>query len=166
MAKKPTEQHMQTSSETQDRSKADVQALLVEMPLNALRRARGLSQRAVADLLHVQQPTIAKMERRTDMYISTLRSYIEAMGGELEVIARFPAGAVKVANFSGLSDAKSYQPDSGPLTEKEVETIRKLAPQERKFKATKDRHHRRSRPRRARRSCRWLRHGSCRWRCH
>ncbi|MHB1641954.1 MAG: XRE family transcriptional regulator [Acidithiobacillus sp.] len=72
------------------------------MPLNELRRARGLSQRALADVLHVQQPSVAKMERRTDMYISSLRSHIEAMGGELEIIARFPDGAVKITNFTGI----------------------------------------------------------------
>jgi hypothetical protein len=38
------------------------------------------------------------------MYLSTLRSHIEAMGGQLEVIARFPDGAVKISNFSGLGD--------------------------------------------------------------
>jgi hypothetical protein len=42
------------------------------------------------------------MEKRTDMYISTLRSHIEAMGGELEVIARFPDGDVKISNFSQI----------------------------------------------------------------
>ncbi len=50
----------------------------------------------------VQQPPIAKIEKRTDMYLSTLRSHIEAMGGELDVIARFPDGAVKISNFTDL----------------------------------------------------------------
>ncbi len=78
------------------------QILLAEMPLNELRRARGLSQKMLADALNVQQPTIAKLERRTDMYVSTLRSHIEAMGGELEVVARFPDGAVKIKTFAEL----------------------------------------------------------------
>jgi hypothetical protein len=43
------------------------------------------------------------MEKRTDMYISTLRSHIEAMGGQLEVVARFPDGAVKINNFADLA---------------------------------------------------------------
>lgn len=58
--------------------------------------------RVLAEVLHVQQPAIAKMERCTDMYISTLRSHIEAMGGQLEVIARFPDGSVKISNFADL----------------------------------------------------------------
>ncbi len=79
-----------------------VEKALVEMPLDELRRARGLSQKALAKILHVQQPAIAKMERRTDMYISTLRSHIEAMGGELKITAQFPDGVVKILNFSQL----------------------------------------------------------------
>jgi ribosome-binding protein aMBF1 (putative translation factor) len=79
-----------------------VEMALAEMPLDELRRARGLSQKALADTLHVQQPAIAKIERRADMYISTLRSHIEAMGGVLEITAQFPDGSVKISNFSQL----------------------------------------------------------------
>ena len=92
------------SPEAQTRAEAKAQAMLAEMPLNELRQARGLSQKMLAEVLHVQQPSIAKIERRTDMYLSTLRSHIEAMGGQLEVIARFPDGAVKISNFSDLGD--------------------------------------------------------------
>jgi predicted transcriptional regulator len=51
------------------------------MPLNELRNARGLSQKMLAEALHIRQPAIAKLEKRTDMYISTLRSHIQAMAG-------------------------------------------------------------------------------------
>ena len=77
--------------------------MLAEMALSELRKARGLSQKELAEALHVQQPSIAKIEKRTDMYISTLRAHIEAMGGELEVIARFPEGSVRIRNFADLS---------------------------------------------------------------
>jgi DNA-binding XRE family transcriptional regulator len=89
------------------REKADGMArqMLAEMPLNELRQARGLSQKMLAEVLHVQQPSIAKIEKRTDMYLSTLRSHIEAMGGELDVIARFPDGSVKINNFTDLGAA-------------------------------------------------------------
>lgn len=76
--------------------------MLAKIPLRELRRARGLSQKVLAETLHVQ-PSVAKMERRTDTYISTLRSHIEAMGGELEVIAKFPDGVVKINNFAELA---------------------------------------------------------------
>ncbi|CAN7258508.1 XRE family transcriptional regulator [Pseudomonas sp. LjRoot71] len=102
MAKKFAELRAKMAPESQARVEAKAQELLAEMPLNELRQARGLSQKVLAEVLHVQQPSIAKMERRTDMYISTLRSHIEAMGGQLEVIARFPDGSVKISNFSDL----------------------------------------------------------------
>ena len=102
MAKKFAELRARMSPESQARAQAKAQAMLVEMPLNELRQARGLSQKMLAEVLNVQQPAIAKMEKRTDMYLSTLRSHIEAMGGQLEVVARFPDGAVKISNFSDI----------------------------------------------------------------
>ncbi len=102
MAHKFSELRSRMSSQAQARAGAKAQAMLAEMPLNELRRARGLSQKVLAEVLHVQQPSIAKMEKRTDMYLSTLRSHIEAMGGQLEVIARFPDGAVRISNFGDL----------------------------------------------------------------
>ena len=88
------------------RARADglARQMLAEMPLNELRKARGLSQKMLAQALHVQQPSIAKIEKRTDMYLSTLRSHIEAMGGELDVIARFPDGSVRINNFADLGN--------------------------------------------------------------
>ncbi len=102
MAKKFAHLRAQTSPDSQARAEAKALAMLAERPLNELRPARGLSQKMLAEVLHVQQPSIAKMEKRTDMYLSTLRSHIEAMGGQLEIVARFPDGSVKISNFSGL----------------------------------------------------------------
>jgi DNA-binding XRE family transcriptional regulator len=102
MAKKFSELRARMSPESRHRAESKAQAMLAEMPLAELRQARGLSQKMLAEVLHVQQPSIAKLEKRTDMYLSTLRSHIEAMGGQLEVIARFPDGAVKISNFSDL----------------------------------------------------------------
>ncbi len=102
MAKKFSELRARMSPQSRARAEIKAQTMLAEMPLNELRQARGLSQKMLAEVLHVQQPSIAKLEKRTDMYLSTLRSHIEAMGGELDVIARFPDGAVKISNFSDL----------------------------------------------------------------
>ena len=102
MANKFSELRSRMSPASRARAEAKAQAMLAEMPLNELRQARGLSQKMLAELLHVQQPSIAKLEKRADMYLSTLRSHIEAMGGELEVIARFPDGSVKISNFADL----------------------------------------------------------------
>ena len=102
MTKKFSEIEAKMSPERRAKIAQKVKETLAEMPLNELRNARGLSQQMLADTLHIQQPAIAKLEKRTDMYISTLRSHIQAMGGELEVIARFPDGDVKIANFSQI----------------------------------------------------------------
>jgi DNA-binding XRE family transcriptional regulator len=102
MAKKFNELRSALSTAAQKRAADKTQVMLAEMPLHELRQARGLSQKMLADVLHVQQPSIAKIEKRTDMYLSTLRSHIQAMGGELDIIARFPDGAVKINNFAEL----------------------------------------------------------------
>ena len=102
MAKQFASLRSKMSPESQARAETKALAMLAEMPLNELRQARGLSQKMLAEVLHVQQPSIAKIEKRTDMYLSTLRSHIEAMGGQLEVVARFPDGSVKISNFSDL----------------------------------------------------------------
>ena len=61
-----------------------------EMSLQDLRKAIGKTQTAIAKRLKVGQDAVSKLETRSDMYISTLRSVLEAMGGELELVARFP----------------------------------------------------------------------------
>jgi DNA-binding XRE family transcriptional regulator len=102
MAKKFELLRVEISPEARAMADKQAQAMLAEMPLSELRQARGLSQKKLAEALHIQQPAIAKMEKRTDMYISTLRSHIAAMGGKLEVLANFPEGTVKINNFSDL----------------------------------------------------------------
>ncbi len=85
------------------------QKILAAMPLQELRHARQLSQEQLADALHVKQASISKLERRTDMYISTLRNFIRAMGGYLEINAFFPDGVVSIDQFHKLSDAVFYR---------------------------------------------------------
>lgn len=103
MAKKFSQLRAKMAPSARQQAERQTESMLAEMPLHELRRARGLSQKMLAEALHVQQPSVAKLERRTDMYISTLRSHIEAMGGELEVIAKFPDGTVKINNFAELA---------------------------------------------------------------
>jgi transcriptional regulator with XRE-family HTH domain len=75
------------------------QELLAELPLQELRHVRMLSQEQLAVKLNVKQATVSKLERRADMYISTLRKVIKAMGGELEIKATFPDGEVRINQF-------------------------------------------------------------------
>jgi DNA-binding XRE family transcriptional regulator len=76
--------------------------MLKEMPLQELRQALHMSQERLADLLGTKQTNVSQIERRTDMYISTLRSYIEAMGGKLDIIACFPEGKIHINQFEGI----------------------------------------------------------------
>jgi len=109
MAKKFSDLRARMSDASRARAREKASAMLEEMALDELRRARGLSQKALAELLDIQQPSVAKLEKRTDVYISTLRAHIEAMGGELEVVARFPEGAVRITTFSGLDRQRARE---------------------------------------------------------
>ncbi len=74
--------------------------LRAAMPLHELRKARAMTQKAIGEALNVNQPAVAKLERRADMYVSNLRAYIEAMGGTLNIVAEFPQGTVTITNFA------------------------------------------------------------------
>ena len=85
------------------------QQLLAEMPLHELRRARELTRRDMARLLTVNQPAVSKLEQRADVYVSSLRSYIEAVGGKLRIVAEFPEGGIAITNFSDVGEAEGHQ---------------------------------------------------------
>ena len=85
--------------------------LKAEMALAELRKALQISQTELATALDVQQPAISRLEKRTDMYVAHLRQVIEAMGGQLDIVARFPQGNVSITNFQALS---STQVDNEP----------------------------------------------------
>ena len=103
MAKKFSALKAKMSPEAQARARRKTAQMLAEMPLAELRHARRLSQEQLALELHVRQPAIAKIEKKADMYISTPHRFIQAMGGDLEIRACFPEGAVKITQFEGLS---------------------------------------------------------------
>jgi len=82
--------------EAQRKARALTAQMLAEMPLEHLRAARQMTQVNLAQVLGVNQSAVSKLEKRTDMYLSTLRSYIQAMGGQLEIQAVFPEGSVRI----------------------------------------------------------------------
>lgn len=100
MAKKFSELRKKMPPASQERAKAKTKVILSEMGLSELREARRLTQEQLAEVLHVNQPAIAKIERRADMYLSTLRGVIKAMGGEMEIRAVFPNGPVIIKQLS------------------------------------------------------------------
>src|ERR1700739_2037222 len=78
---------------------AKAAALREAMTLEELRKARSLSQGEVAEALMVNQPAVAKLEKRGDMHVSNLRRYIEALGGTLEITAHFADKTVVINNI-------------------------------------------------------------------
>jgi len=107
MTKKWSEMKHKLTPDAQARVAARVAKTLQEMPLNELRRARELSQTRLAEVLGIAQSEISKIEHRSDLYVSTLRSYIEAMGGDLEIVARFPDGAVRITQFKDVAETET-----------------------------------------------------------
>lgn len=91
------------SPESIARSNALVDKMIEEMPLNRLRAARELTQEHLAKLLHKDQSAVSQIERRTDMYISTLADFIRAMGGELEIRANFADGSVRISGLAAVA---------------------------------------------------------------
>jgi DNA-binding Xre family transcriptional regulator len=108
MAKKWESLQAKMSPERREANRRAAEQMLAAMPLDELRSARNITQTHLAQLLNITQASVSKMEKRTDMYVSTLRSFIQAMGGELEIKAVFPNGTVLIDQFATLQDA----PDS------------------------------------------------------
>ena len=86
--------------------KRAAQLIAEEISLGDLRKAKELTQVRMAELLNIQQENVSRLERRSDMLISTMRSYIEAMGGKLNLIVEFPdRPPVALEGFSSIEQA-------------------------------------------------------------
>jgi transcriptional regulator with XRE-family HTH domain len=94
--------------------------------LKDLRRARDLTQAQLAESLGIRQATIAQLEKRSDLMISTLRSYVEAMGGRLRLTVEFPDKAP--VSLEGLGDTEEprprHQPPARPAEENRADPER------------------------------------------
>jgi transcriptional regulator with XRE-family HTH domain len=95
-----------TTKKTRVRAARRTHELLGELLLSELRRSAGKSQQQVADALGIKQPSLSKLEKQSDMQISTLRKIVEALGGEIEVLARFPKGTIKIDQFDPTRRSK------------------------------------------------------------
>jgi transcriptional regulator with XRE-family HTH domain len=78
-----------------------------ELTLQELRKAHRMTQERLAETLNVGQEQISRLEKRSDLLLSTLRSYIEAMGGKLTIIAEFPEGKPVVLAGIGSLESRS-----------------------------------------------------------
>lgn len=70
-----------------------------EIRLTELRNALGINQEELGELLNKKQAAISRLERRSDMHVSTLREFIKALGGKLEIIATFPDASYHIKQF-------------------------------------------------------------------
>jgi predicted transcriptional regulator len=78
-----------------------------DINLRELRKAVKLTQKELAETLEINQAAISKMESQSDMYISTLRRILEAMGGSLKIVAEFPGGEVVIKQFTQEDEARA-----------------------------------------------------------
>lgn len=79
-------------------------AMEAELTLAELRKARAMTQKQLAEALETTQPGVSAIEKRTDLYVSTMRSYVEALGGRLELTAIFKEGPVSIRTFGELAE--------------------------------------------------------------
>ena len=87
-----------------------------EQTLRDLRRALNLTQERMAELLKIRQDNVSRIEQRTDLLISTLRSYIEAMGGKLQLVAQFPnRPPVELSGFAAMGSERHKKDEEARL---------------------------------------------------
>jgi transcriptional regulator with XRE-family HTH domain len=114
MAKNFKELRAKMSAEAQQRSRDKARRMAAAMALDELRAALELTQEQLAAVLEIRQAAVSKLERRTDMYVSTLRRFINAMGGRLEIRAVFPDhGAVEITQFSDATAKHELETAAG-----------------------------------------------------
>jgi transcriptional regulator with XRE-family HTH domain len=109
MAKSFSELRQKMSPERRARNAAEAQRTLLEMTLQELRQnLTSLSQEDIAEMLRVTQGYVSKLERQDDMLLSKLYSYVEALGGNVEIRARFPnQQEVEIKQFREVEKLKA-----------------------------------------------------------
>jgi transcriptional regulator with XRE-family HTH domain len=126
MARKFQELRARMSPAARARAHSRAKAMLAEMPLQELRRAMEMSQATLAELLGANQPQISKIEHSADLYLSTLRRYVEAIGGKLDLVANFPDGSVRISQFSAI-DPSAFEKASHKTAESQPVFLQAVA---------------------------------------
>ena len=80
-------------------AKTKAKEIMAQMLLAEIRKEAGFTQNTLAESLGIKQPTLSKLESQEDMQISTLQRLIQALGGQLELIAHMPGGDIKISQF-------------------------------------------------------------------
>ena len=99
MARNFKELEAKMAPERVARAEMKAKEIMADMLLAEIRKQMGLTQKELAAVLNIKQPTLSKIESQEDMQIGTLRRIIEALGGELELIAHLPRGDVRLSQF-------------------------------------------------------------------
>jgi len=99
MARNFKELEARMSPERLTRAEMRAKEMMVDLLLSEIRKQVGLTQEELAASLKIKQPSLSKLESQDDMQISTLSRIIEALGGELELIAHLPGGDVRLSQF-------------------------------------------------------------------
>jgi transcriptional regulator with XRE-family HTH domain len=106
--------------EQRDRIDARYRELKEEVEsLRELRKAAGKAQADIAAALNIRQPSVSKIERQADMYLSTLRGYVQAIGGELELVVHLPSRpALHLQNLGDILPEPKIPPNRAARTTK------------------------------------------------
>jgi transcriptional regulator with XRE-family HTH domain len=104
MARSFEELLKQIPPERRARNRRRTQELLAELRLREVRAACEMTQQELAERLQIDQPNVSRLENRSDVHVSTLADYIAALGGRLEILAVFPQGTVRIAQFGEVRE--------------------------------------------------------------
>jgi transcriptional regulator with XRE-family HTH domain len=98
-----------TAKRTRAKAAQRTQELLAELLLSEVRELTGKSQHEVAHALGIKQPSLSKLEKQHDIQISTLQKIVKALGGELQVLAKFPKATIKINQFDAPNRRTRHQ---------------------------------------------------------
>lgn len=108
MARKFEELRAKMSPERRRRNEAETARKLLDLNLQELRQnVASLKQEDIAEMLHVTQGYVSRLERQDDMLMSKLYAYVHALGGKLEILAKFPNEEVRITQFDEIKKLKA-----------------------------------------------------------
>ena len=99
MAKKFENLEKQMEPKRLVRATAKAKEVMAEMLLAEIRKETGFTQKDIAKTIGIKQPSLSKLESQDDIQVSTLQRLIQALGGQLELIAHMPGGDIRISQF-------------------------------------------------------------------